>query len=427
MFAPSRTDLERMMPNAKDDWLGELARVSQVLCPHYKMDRLEWCHFIGQIAHETSGLSLGGMRENMNYSASRMKQVFSYRLTLALKTNLDGVRDEFGTLDRLCKGLAGNPDRLAGIVYGGREGSPVMCGRYIGRGPTQITHLNNYREISKEIARQPGGSAVDLVEKPELLELPEWGVRSAFADWKLKNLRKWAWVDDVDRVSAKLNTGSAEKVSITNGLANRRRQVAKAKGIWPATADRDLVEERFMKEGDEGPEVEAIQRKLIELGYPVGKVDGHFGTLTKRAVVAFQVEHGLVVDGEVGPRTKDVMETSAPAPLGPREETTAKELAKESVTVQVGQSQTFWGRILAFFGFGGTVATLSDAVGLASTAKTNTDAIADLLTWAMSPKGILVVALGVTALIGWRISVHADRIIAAAVEAYRKGRLLGEA
>lgn len=420
-------ELARFYPKAKPEWLQAMARLAPILCQHYKMDRLEWVHFAGQIGHETNGLSLGGMRESMNYSAPRMKEIFRYRLTLALKQNTLGVRDKYGTLDRLCRGLVGQPETLAALVYGGREGTPVGCGRYIGRGPTQITHLNNYREIGKEIARQPVGETIDLVENPELLELPEWGVRSAFADWHLKNLRKWAWVDDVDRVSAKLNTGSAEKIGITNGLESRRRWVAKAKGIWPATTDRQVAEAKMLEEGDIGPEVEALQKRLTELGYPVGLVDGRWSILTSRALRNFQAEHGLVVDGKLGPRTKDALATSAPADLGERREITAEDLAERgSSTVTEGQKVELGGKVTAFAtGAAGVVTVGKQVADAADQARSLSDQAMDFLAWLTTPAGLGFLALIVASLLAWRIAVWGARIVSARVNDARAGVHLG--
>lgn len=46
-----------------------------------------------------------------------------------------------------------------------------------------------------------------------------------------------------------------------------------------------------------------LQELLLSYLYPVGTLDGIFGAVTQREVMAFQNEHGLVVDGIVGPAT----------------------------------------------------------------------------------------------------------------------------
>ena len=47
----------------------------------------------------------------------------------------------------------------------------------------------------------------------------------------------------------------------------------------------------------------ATQQRLTELGYWLGKPDGHFGALTQQAVFALQKAAGLSRDGSVGPKT----------------------------------------------------------------------------------------------------------------------------
>lgn len=54
-----------------------------------------------------------------------------------------------------------------------------------------------------------------------------------------------------------------------------------------------------------------IQKRLAKLGYPVGKADGVMGIKTLAGIRAFQGDHGLTVDGVVGPMTwKKLLEVS---------------------------------------------------------------------------------------------------------------------
>ena len=60
---------------------------------------------------------------------------------------------------------------------------------------------------------------------------------------------------------------------------------------------------RLLKRGCEGDDVDELQSALNKLGYNCGKVDGEFGKQTDASVKAFQLAHGLEVDGKVGPAT----------------------------------------------------------------------------------------------------------------------------
>lgn len=52
-----------------------------------------------------------------------------------------------------------------------------------------------------------------------------------------------------------------------------------------------------------GRAVTQLQERLNELGFDCGAVDGSFGAQTEKAVLAFQAQRGLEVDGIVGPQT----------------------------------------------------------------------------------------------------------------------------
>jgi N-acetylmuramoyl-L-alanine amidase len=71
-----------------------------------------------------------------------------------------------------------------------------------------------------------------------------------------------------------------------------------------------------LRSGSSGRAVEALQRRLAELGYQVHEVDGHFGSETHHAVVAFQKVNRLDRDGVVGPVTRKALER--PRVPGPR-------------------------------------------------------------------------------------------------------------
>lgn len=62
---------------------------------------------------------------------------------------------------------------------------------------------------------------------------------------------------------------------------------------------------RALRKGDKGAEVELMQSRLAACGYlRKSEIDGSFGRITLGAVLAFQFEHGLDVDGVCGPKTQ---------------------------------------------------------------------------------------------------------------------------
>lgn len=52
-----------------------------------------------------------------------------------------------------------------------------------------------------------------------------------------------------------------------------------------------------------GEDVRALQERLLEMGYDVGRPDGVYGERTARVVAQFQREVGLIPDGTCGPQT----------------------------------------------------------------------------------------------------------------------------
>lgn len=68
-----------------------------------------------------------------------------------------------------------------------------------------------------------------------------------------------------------------------------------------------------------GTDVHGVQTDLSRKGYHPGPIDGRYGPSTMHAVKSFQRDHGITVDGIVGPRTWAKLEAQAgkprPAPL----------------------------------------------------------------------------------------------------------------
>ncbi len=70
----------------------------------------------------------------------------------------------------------------------------------------------------------------------------------------------------------------------------------------------------FYREGDQGAEVAEIQKRLTELNFYKGNIDGDFGGKTVAAVEKFQQAIGLDADGIIGIQTyKALMKRDLPA------------------------------------------------------------------------------------------------------------------
>ena len=77
----------------------------------------------------------------------------------------------------------------------------------------------------------------------------------------------------------------------------------KQTGIYPADEVSDAPYTKVIKFGSEGPDVKRVKDKLLELGYLKTSTKYTFGGDSRAAVKKFQSDHGLDVDGKVGPIT----------------------------------------------------------------------------------------------------------------------------
>ncbi|MQA05481.1 MAG: L,D-transpeptidase family protein [Streptosporangiales bacterium] len=68
----------------------------------------------------------------------------------------------------------------------------------------------------------------------------------------------------------------------------------------------DLGDKKILQ-GAKGPRVEKLQRRLEELNYDPGKVDGQYGAATLVAVWAFQKVNGIEPTSTIGRKTRDAL------------------------------------------------------------------------------------------------------------------------
>lgn len=109
----------------------------------------------------------------------------------------------------------------SGIAYEGRKDlgntQPGDGVKFKGRGLIQITGRSNYQRCSLALFGD-----TRLLDKPELLEQPDYAVRSACWFWKANNLNTLADRDDIRAITRCINGGY-------NGIDHRVQLYERAK------------------------------------------------------------------------------------------------------------------------------------------------------------------------------------------------------
>ena len=121
---------------------------------------------------------------------------------------------EFKYVRELASGAAYDTGRLAANL-GNTLQADGDGQRYKGRGLIQITGRSNYRQCGLALG-------LDLLNNPELLELPINAARSAAWFWSAHGLNQIADAGDFKRITKVINGGY-------NGLADRQSYWARAK------------------------------------------------------------------------------------------------------------------------------------------------------------------------------------------------------
>jgi predicted chitinase len=400
-------------------------------------------HLLATWAHETGGFTI--VRESFAYSTpQRILDIFGER------------RHSAGITPAEARMLVGQPFALAERVYGlgnpkkARELGNIKAGdgwTWRGSGIQQITGRGDHERYAAEIGCRPE----DLAE-------PAWSIKAALAEWQRKGCNAHADRDDVVKVRRLVNGGR-------NGLDDVRSYLAKGERIWPDDAfsvpSRDwkpiaaIVHDvahsaqsgaplangvagaavacpRVLALGDSGADVAALQDQLARAGYPVGAVDGHFGALTERALVAWQHQHMLPVTGRADAATLATLEAGKPASAAPgRAAITEADLAERgSSTVRLwtrvrNTGRAIWAGVLGLLGLEGVAGI--DAVEKVTNEAARVQSLAGKLGvgegWSLQPRHLVFAALLVGAVVLMRWASHG---IAARVDDARTGAHVGK-
>jgi len=286
----------------------------------------ELANFMAQVGHESGGLRQ--LEESFRYT--RSAEQVSGKVRSALREGREPL--EAARLEA----LAGRPERLAELMYGGRMGNddPGDGYRYRGRGYIQLTGKSQYADAGEALG-------LDLVRQPDLAAQPEHASRIA----------TWYWQQNVPREVRNDARGAGAAINgrnPPNGLTDRAHRFElwvreltpervqalstessgdrSPNGGAPVTPDAFWSQTQplrqgiadvsiaggLLRQGDRGPEVRAVQQALAALGSTDAgnaslQADGLFGPRTADAVRTLQQEHGLPADGVVGPDTRELI------------------------------------------------------------------------------------------------------------------------
>ena len=188
---------------------GMAATAGEVFARFEATSPLLVAHIMAQISHECGAGR--DVVESLNYTASRMMQVWPSRFKTLASTS----------------GYAQNPRALANKVYNGRMGNRAGSDdgwNFRGRGGAQTTGREGYERLAKL-------TGLDVVNNPDLVLDPQHFLLCAVADFVACGCMPFAEADDVVRVTRRLNGGAI-------GLAERKAWLAQWKaalGSEPVT------------------------------------------------------------------------------------------------------------------------------------------------------------------------------------------------
>lgn len=142
---------------------------------------LRLAHFLAQCGHESGGFK--AVRENLNYSAQRLVQVFPKYFP-----------------GKLAHDYAMNPEKIASRIYGNRLGNGDEASKegykYSGKGYIQLTGKANYKAFDSFVTD-------DIINNPDLVAT-KYPLMSAAWFFNKNGLHKMADMGATDEVVTKI-------------------------------------------------------------------------------------------------------------------------------------------------------------------------------------------------------------------------------
>lgn len=154
--------------------------------------------FIGQCGHECGNFRI--LEENLNYRAATLMKLWPKRFPTQEVANQ----------------YAGNPKKIANMVYGNRMGNRDESSgdgyRFRGRGCLQITGSDNYHHAGAALG-------VDFWKEPDLVSQPQYAALTAGWFWSTHKCNEIAQAQDWTRLTKVINGGTfglQERIAHTN-------------------------------------------------------------------------------------------------------------------------------------------------------------------------------------------------------------------
>lgn len=296
--------------------------------------------------------------------------------------------------------------------------APYWLDGWFGRGQIQPTHKVNYDKfgVTKEEALMLHHSARIAVAGM---------VRGMFTGRKLSDYSFPAALDNPSGTNPRRIVNGPDGSDKQVAVFHRQFAAALQKAGWGESKEERAVNNIFVEDatqdaaptpvpvlrtGSKGEAVRALQSRLAELRYFVGKIDGVFGPRTHGSVMEFQTDNGLVPDGRVGPQTRAALATAVPRAM----RDVGRDDLAESRTIQAAESgKSVTAITTGIAGVGAAVGAAEEAYNVAQRAGNLAQAAATAAPWLLV---LLAVAIG-----GFLIYRRFNRIEAIRIDDARTG------
>jgi len=210
-------ELQRLVGAGQDGVIGKETLTK--FAAKFGKTREQVIHFFANIHHESGGFTI--VRENMNYSAKRIMEIF-------------GIRHSAKVTINEAYGLTGNPYGLAERVYGlgnpkkAKELGNTRPGdgwKFRGGGALQCTGGFDYKRY--------GGQ--ELYDNPDKIGESAYYFTTAVKEFDAKKI--WNYAKDLTEssilnVARVINVGTVNTKTIPNGLDDRRAKVKYYANLW---------------------------------------------------------------------------------------------------------------------------------------------------------------------------------------------------